>query len=179
MTSKSKFLVAMMASSSAAVQKAATPVAPMSYQFTWKDKIAKYKSELAKGVWGYWKLGAWTPLALSARKRAAIRREALLAGEDWPYDPPKKEQRTKRKGHKCDRVSAEKRARTAELMQKMPEMLLAYKVSKCIGYQLPFILSCNFIKKEDESFAMMNGKQKIIVHFSINIVNGKLLTREY
>ncbi|KAK8947703.1 hypothetical protein KSP40_PGU022748 [Platanthera guangdongensis] len=100
MTSKTKFLVGMMASSSAAVQKAATPVAPMSYQFTWKDKIAKYKSELAKGVWGYWKLGAWTPLALSARKRAAIRKEALLAGE---------------------------RAHTAELMQKMPEMLLAYK----------------------------------------------------
>lgn len=27
---------------------------------------------------------------------------------DWPYDPPKKEMRNKRKGHKCDRVAAEK-----------------------------------------------------------------------
>nr|ACF78931.1 unknown [Zea mays] len=35
--------------------------------------------------------------------------------------------RTKRKGHKCDRISAEKRANTVELMKKMPQMLLDYK----------------------------------------------------
>ncbi|XP_020594487.1 uncharacterized protein LOC110034578, partial [Phalaenopsis equestris] len=99
----------------------------MSYQFTWKEKLASYKNEFSKGVWGYWELGAWKPLALSARKRAAIRKEVLLAGEVWPYDPPKKEMRNKRKGHKCDRVSAEKRAHTAELMKKMPDILLDYK----------------------------------------------------
>ncbi|GMH29628.1 hypothetical protein Nepgr_031471 [Nepenthes gracilis] len=97
------------------------------YQYPWREKLAKYKDELAKGVWGYWELGAWKPLAVSARHRARIRKEALLAGEDWPYDPKRKEMRTKRKGHKCDRIAAAKRANTVELMKKMPQMLLDYK----------------------------------------------------
>ncbi|CAN6485905.1 unnamed protein product [Victoria cruziana] len=95
--------------------------------YPWRDKLCKYKDELAKGVWGYWHLGAWKPLAISGRRRARLRKEVLLAGEDWPYDPPRKEMRNKRKGHKCDRVAAEKRANTAELMRKMPQMLLDYK----------------------------------------------------
>ncbi|XP_043718900.1 uncharacterized protein LOC122666869 [Telopea speciosissima] len=98
------------------------------YQYPWREKLAKYKDELSKGVWGHWHLGAWKPLGISARHRARLRKEVLLAGEeDWPYDPERKEMRTKRKGHKCDRISAEKRANTAELMKKMPEMLLDYK----------------------------------------------------
>ncbi|KAF6164028.1 hypothetical protein GIB67_028732 [Kingdonia uniflora] len=97
------------------------------YQYPWREKLAKHKEELAKGVWGYWKLGAWEPLGISARNRARLRKEVLLAGDDWPYDPPRKEMKTKRKGHKCDRISAQKRAHTAELMKKMPEMLLDYK----------------------------------------------------
>lgn len=130
--------------------------------YPWREKLAKYKGELTKGVWGYWELGAWKPLGLSARKRARLRKEVLLAGEDWTYDPPRGEMRTKRKGHKCDRISAEKyaraspgslhlfdclnllprglicfvvlipwfsrRANTVELMKKMPQMLLDYKV---------------------------------------------------
>ncbi|KAH7662724.1 hypothetical protein IHE45_14G007300 [Dioscorea alata] len=96
-------------------------------QYPWKEKLERFKGELSKGVWGYWHLGAWKPLALSARKRARLRKEVLLAGEDWPYDPARKEIRKKRKGHKCDRVAAEKRAVTAELMKKMPQMLLDYK----------------------------------------------------
>nr|KJB33930.1 hypothetical protein B456_006G039100 [Gossypium raimondii] len=51
----------------------------------------------------------------------------LLAGQDWSYDPEEKEMRSKMKGHKCDRIAAERRENTANLMQKMPEMLLAYK----------------------------------------------------
>ncbi|KAK1313620.1 hypothetical protein QJS10_CPA06g00030 [Acorus calamus] len=97
------------------------------YKFPWRERMEKYKSELSKGVWGYWYLGAWRPLAISGRHRARIRKEALLAGEDWPYDPERGEMRNVRKGHKCDRISAEKRAHTAELMKKMPDMLLAYK----------------------------------------------------
>ncbi|KAF8410394.1 hypothetical protein HHK36_002923 [Tetracentron sinense] len=97
------------------------------YQYPWREKLVKYKDELSKGVWGYWELGAWKQLGLSARRRARLRKEVLLAGEDWPYDPARKEMRNKRKGHKCDRISAEKRAHTAELMKKMPEMLLDYK----------------------------------------------------
>uniref|UniRef100_A0A803LIC8 MRPL25 domain-containing protein n=1 Tax=Chenopodium quinoa TaxID=63459 RepID=A0A803LIC8_CHEQI len=91
------------------------------------EKLVKYRDELAKGVWGYWELGAWKPLGISARRRARIRKEVLLAEQDWPYDPARKEIRTKRKGHKVDRIAAEKRANTAELMKKMPQMLLDYK----------------------------------------------------
>ena len=97
------------------------------YQYPWREKLGKYKDELAKGVWGYWELGAWKPLSIGARHRARIRKEVLLAGEDWPYDPERKEMKTRRKGHKCDRISAEKRANTAKLMEKMPQMLLDYK----------------------------------------------------
>ncbi|XP_057531691.1 uncharacterized protein LOC130809869 [Amaranthus tricolor] len=97
------------------------------YQYPWQEKLVKYKDELTNGVWGYWELGAWKPLGISARRRARLRKEVLMAGQDWPYDPERKEMRTKRKGHKCDRISAEKRAQTAELMKKMPQMLLDYK----------------------------------------------------
>ncbi|KDP37788.1 hypothetical protein JCGZ_06690 [Jatropha curcas] len=107
-----------------------TAKAIFEYQYPWKEKLAKRKDELSKGVWGYWNLGAWTPLHISARRRARLRKEVLLAGEDWPYDPERKEMRTKIKGHKCDKISAEKRENTAKLMQRMPDMLLAYKKRK-------------------------------------------------
>lgn len=97
------------------------------YQYPWREKLAKYSNELSKGVWGYWELGAWKPLGISARRRARIRKEVLLAGEDWPYDPERKEMRTKRKGHKVDRIAAEKRENTAALMKKMPAMLADYR----------------------------------------------------
>lgn len=47
----------------------------------WRKKYARYKDELSKGVWGYWELGLWKPLAISALHRAKLRREVLLAGE--------------------------------------------------------------------------------------------------
>uniref|UniRef100_A0A6N2LNJ7 Uncharacterized protein n=1 Tax=Salix viminalis TaxID=40686 RepID=A0A6N2LNJ7_SALVM len=95
---------------SKAVKTVAKAVAE--YQYPWKEKLAKHKNELSKGV---------------GRRRARLRKEVLLAGEDWPYDPERKEMRTKMKGHKCDRIAAERRANTAKLMEQMPEMLLAYK----------------------------------------------------
>ncbi|GFQ07060.1 hypothetical protein PHJA_002850100 [Phtheirospermum japonicum] len=97
------------------------------YQYPWKEKLAQHKGELSKGVWGYWELGAWKPLAISARRRARLRKEVLLAGADWEYDPERKEMKTKRKGHKVDRLAAQKRERTAELMESMPEMLADYR----------------------------------------------------
>jgi hypothetical protein len=42
--------------------------------------LAKWAGELAKGVHGYWANGRWTPLAISARHRAKLRKETLLAG---------------------------------------------------------------------------------------------------
>ncbi|KMZ59930.1 hypothetical protein ZOSMA_63G00420 [Zostera marina] len=93
----------------------------------WRKKYARYKDELSKGVWGYWELGLWKPLAISALHRAKLRREVLLAGEEWNHDPPRKPMRDVRKGHICDRIAAQKRENTAELMKKMPQMLLDYK----------------------------------------------------
>ncbi|WOG99776.1 hypothetical protein DCAR_0519132 [Daucus carota subsp. sativus] len=69
------------------------------YQYPWQEQLMKHQDDLLEGVWGYWHLGV--------RK--------------------KKGMRTKRKGHKCERISAEKRAHTAELMQKMPQMLADFK----------------------------------------------------
>jgi len=106
---------------------AAATAARWAEGYPWREKLATYTGELGTGVWGHWELGAWKPLGISARKRARLRKEVLLAGEDWTYDPPRGEMRTKRKGHKCDRISAEKRANTVELMKKMPQMLLDYK----------------------------------------------------
>ncbi|GAB4826212.1 hypothetical protein Ancab_009077 [Ancistrocladus abbreviatus] len=102
------------------------------YQYPWREKLMKYKDELAKGVWGYWELGARKPLGLgiSACQRARLQKDVLLAGEDWPYDPERKVMRTKRKGHKCDRIAAEKKTNTTELMKKMPQLLLDYKKRK-------------------------------------------------
>lgn len=62
-----------------ATKSAATAAAE--FQYPWREKLSRYKDELAKGVWGYWELGAWKPLALSARRRARLRKEVLLAGQ--------------------------------------------------------------------------------------------------
>ena len=48
--------------------------------------------------------GTWHKPAISAKNLARLRREALLAGEEWPYDKPAAEvKRRKPKGHKHDR----------------------------------------------------------------------------
>ncbi|KAM7269856.1 hypothetical protein ACFE04_025353 [Oxalis oulophora] len=81
-------------------------------EYPWQAKLAKHKDELSKGVWGFWDLGAWKNLGISVRHRARLRKEVLLAGQDWPYDAERKEMRVKMKGHKVDRIAAEKRAET-------------------------------------------------------------------
>ncbi|EFJ32825.1 hypothetical protein SELMODRAFT_69602, partial [Selaginella moellendorffii] len=86
-------------------------------------KLKRWGEELKKGVWGYWEDHRWKPLQISARQRAKIKREVLLAGGDWPYDKPRKEMRNVMKGHKGDRISAERRKTTAEIMQRMPQMV--------------------------------------------------------
>ncbi|KAL3676089.1 hypothetical protein R1sor_026037 [Riccia sorocarpa] len=89
--------------------------------------LTKWAAELAKGVHGYWANGRWKPLAISARHRAKIRKETLLSGGEWPYDAPRKEMKTFMKGHKVDRLAEQKRAKTAELMERMPQMLAEMK----------------------------------------------------
>ncbi|KAL4422994.1 hypothetical protein ABPG77_005474 [Micractinium sp. CCAP 211/92] len=63
--------------------------------------------------------GSWRKPAISAKNLARLRREALLAGEEWPYDKPAAEvQRRKPKGHKHDR---EKPLREAAIQKKLAE----------------------------------------------------------
>ena len=69
------------AAASSTAAKAVAKGAAETYEYPWREKLQKFKGELSKGVWGYWHLGAWKPLALSARKRARLRKEVLLAGE--------------------------------------------------------------------------------------------------
>ena len=46
---------------------------------------------------------------ISAKRVAKLRKEALLAGESWEFDEPKKEaKRRKPKGHKHDRLKADR-----------------------------------------------------------------------
>ncbi|KAI5055667.1 hypothetical protein GOP47_0029188 [Adiantum capillus-veneris] len=84
-------------------------------------------AELSKDFYGHWKDGKWVRAAISGRYRNRLRKETLLSGEEWSYDKPRKEMKPKMKGHKCDRIAAEKRARTEELMKKMPQMLFDHK----------------------------------------------------
>ncbi|XP_070007165.1 uncharacterized protein [Nicotiana sylvestris] len=63
------------------------------------------------------------PLALDA---AAVGVEIRVVGNDNGEKYFSKEMRTKQKGHKCDRISAEK---SAELMQKKPEA--DYRKRRC------------------------------------------------
>ncbi|KAH9609220.1 hypothetical protein KSS87_000480 [Heliosperma pusillum] len=70
-------------------------------------------------------LGAWRVEAsgISARRHGKLQKEVLAAGQAWTYDPERKKMQTKRKGHKCDRISAVKRTHTVELMKKTPQIL--------------------------------------------------------
>lgn len=69
------------AAKSAGAKSTASGAAEASYQYPWMEKLEKFKGELRKGVWGYWHLGAWKPLVLSARQRARLRKKVVLAGE--------------------------------------------------------------------------------------------------
>jgi len=51
----------------------------------------------------------------------------IASCREWPYDAVRREPRTRMKGHKVDREAAIKRARTVELMEKMPQLLAEMK----------------------------------------------------
>ncbi|XVE64403.1 hypothetical protein DITRI_Ditri07aG0098100 [Diplodiscus trichospermus] len=97
------------------------------YQCPWREKLSKYKVIKGEcGVIGNLEPGSLWASVLGVEPR--LRKEVPLAGQDWPYDPERKEVRTRMKGLKCDRIAAdEKRGNTANLMRKNAEMLLAYK----------------------------------------------------
>lgn len=90
------------------------------------SKLQVAVKELASRLQGGWIGGRWKS-PISARHRARLRKEALRTGQEWPYDTPRKEVVVKQKGHKHDKEAAERRERTKELMEKMPQMLADMK----------------------------------------------------
>ncbi|CAI7862581.1 unnamed protein product [Closterium sp. NIES-54] len=87
------------------------------------QQVVKAVAELAQRLRPSFVNGKWRGAAISAKNRARLRRETLLAGEEWPYDAPRKEMKTKIKGHKHDKEAAVRQEKIAENMAKMPELL--------------------------------------------------------
>ncbi|PSC70680.1 hypothetical protein C2E20_5883 [Micractinium conductrix] len=83
-----------------------------------KELLAKLGSAAVK--WTATKGGAWIKPSISAKNVARLRREALVAGEEWTYDKPAAEpaKRRRPKGHKHDR---EKPLREAAIQAKLAE----------------------------------------------------------
>jgi len=76
--------------------------------------------------------GRWRMARYSARAVARLRRATIQQGRVWPYDVPKKEVVWERmfKGHKEDREAAEKLERIRRNMERMPEIIAAYRREK-------------------------------------------------
>ncbi|CAI5970934.1 unnamed protein product [Closterium sp. NIES-64] len=70
------------------------------------QQVVKAVAELAQRLRPSFVNGKWRGAAISAKNRARLRRETLLSGEEWPYDAPRKEMKTKIKGHKHDKEAA-------------------------------------------------------------------------
>ncbi|CAI5474391.1 unnamed protein product [Closterium sp. Yama58-4] len=94
------------------------------------QQAVKAVAELAKRLRPSFVNGKWRGAEISAKNRARLRRETLLAGEEWRYDAPRKEMNTKMKGHKHDKEAAVRQEKIAENMAKMPELLEQMKRQK-------------------------------------------------
>lgn len=76
--------------------------------------------------------GKWTMAKYSALAIARLKRKTLQSGKPWPYDVPRKEVERERmfKGHKTDREAAARRERVKQCMERMPEMIAAYRKAR-------------------------------------------------
>ncbi|GFZ10472.1 hypothetical protein Acr_21g0010710 [Actinidia rufa] len=54
------------------------------YQYPWREKLAKHKDELVKGVWGYWELGDGSHSA-SAPATELVSAKKIAAQKAGPY----------------------------------------------------------------------------------------------
>ncbi|GBG71561.1 hypothetical protein CBR_g8977 [Chara braunii] len=93
-------------------------------------QLAAGLKRLAAKVKPTWFNGKFVGTDMSAKNIARVRRQVLLVGEEWPYDKPRKEMKTRVKGHKVDRIAQAKREKTKELMEQMPQLLADMKNKK-------------------------------------------------
>jgi len=91
---------------------------------------AEFIRDLATKIRPTFPNGRYREAEISARKRAKIRKEALLAGLEWPHDAPRRPEKPWMKGHKHEREAAARQGRIAELMEKMPQILADWRKRK-------------------------------------------------
>ncbi|GAQ81446.1 hypothetical protein KFL_000800240 [Klebsormidium nitens] len=85
---------------------------------------------LASKLRSQWIDGKWIAPKIKAREAAKLKRETLLSGREWPHDPPRKEMKNIMKGHKHDRIAAERRKKIEETMARMPQIIADFKAKK-------------------------------------------------
>jgi hypothetical protein len=56
--------------------------------YPWREKLAKFKGELGKGVWGYWELGAWRHSASAPASAPASARRSSSPARNGPTTRP-------------------------------------------------------------------------------------------
>lgn len=75
--------------------------------------------------------GLWRKPAISAKNVARLRRESLLAGEQWQFEEEKKPRPYKKpKGHKVDRLKQIRLVEIEENMKNMPQKIAKYRESQ-------------------------------------------------
>ena len=73
--------------------------------------------------------GLWRKPAISAKNSARLRKDTLLAGEEWEFEQEKKPRPYKKpKGHKVDRLQLIRKAEIEENMKNMPQKIAKYRV---------------------------------------------------
>ncbi|GAB4818433.1 hypothetical protein N2152v2_005479 [Parachlorella kessleri] len=72
----------------------------------------------------------WRKAAISAKNVARLRREWLLAGKEWPYDPVKEVPKPRKpKGHKHDKQKVVREKAIEANMANMEDRVAAYRKS--------------------------------------------------
>jgi hypothetical protein len=76
--------------------------------------------------------GVWYKAAVSAKNAAKLRKEALLAGSEWPYEQPEPEapKKVKLKGHKHDKLAAKRQDTIKKNLEDMPKKVAQYRASR-------------------------------------------------
>lgn len=75
--------------------------------------------------------GVWRKAVLSPLAAARLRKQYILEGREWPYEkPPSEPKPIKCKGHKHDKLKAQRVATIEKNMEEMPQRIAAYRESR-------------------------------------------------
>eukprot|EP00887_Chlorella_sp_A99_P001232 scaffold14.g1232.t1 len=76
----------------------------------------------------------WHKASISAKRAAKLRKEALLAGREWPFDAPEEGKPhpydRKLKGHKWDKTKEARQAAIQEKLAGMDERIAAHRAAR-------------------------------------------------